>query len=70
MTLPLGRSPARRSLGTIFLVPMIVALTSCAGLLSALLGDGLWDGLSWLALSVPVVVALWFALRRQNTFRR
>lgn len=70
MTLPLGRRPARQSLGTIFLVPATVAVASCAGLVSALLGDGLWDGLSWLALSVPVAVVVWFALRRRNAVRR
>lgn len=67
---PLESRPARRSLGTIFLVPAVVAAASFAGLLSALLGDGLWDGLSWLALSVPVAVVLWFVLRRQDAIKR
>ena len=70
MTLPSVKRPARRSLGAIFFVPAIVAAASCAGLLSALLGDGPWDGLSWLALSVPVAVTLWCVLRRQNAVRR
>lgn len=33
------------------------------GLLAALLGQGFWHGLSWLALSLPIVVAGWYATR-------
>jgi hypothetical protein len=59
--------PHRQSLGAIFLVPAILAVLSGVGLISALLGDGVWDGLSWLALSVPIAVVAWYALlRRRN----
>lgn len=57
-------SPALRSrgksVGQVFLIPVLLAVVSLFGLLSALLGDGLFDALSWLALSVPVAVALWY----------
>ncbi|AMN39398.1 hypothetical protein [Rhodoplanes sp. Z2-YC6860] len=56
----------RQSLGAIFVVPAILAMLSGIGLISALLGDGMWDGLSWLALSVPIVVVIWFALLRRR----
>lgn len=46
----------------VFAVPALLALASAAGLVSALLGDGLWDGLSWLALGVVVGAALWHSL--------
>jgi hypothetical protein len=59
--------PKRQSLGAIFLVPAILAVLTCVGLVSALLGDELWDGLSWLALSVPIAVVAWYALVRRRT---
>ena len=57
----------RESLGDIFLVPAIIAAVSCAGLISALVGDDLWDVLSWVTLSVPVAVAIWYAFRRRRS---
>ena len=42
----------------VFGMPLLLALISLLGLVSALLGDGVWDALSWLALGIPVVVAL------------
>ena len=56
----------RQSLGDIFLAPVIIAVVSCAGLISALVGDDIWDVLSWLTLSVPVAVAIWYAFRRRR----
>jgi hypothetical protein len=29
------------------------------GLMSALMGDGLWDAISWFVLAVPLAVVLW-----------
>jgi len=46
-----------RRLLQIFAIPALVAAASFVGLLSALLGDGLWDALSWLALGLPVALA-------------
>lgn len=46
-------------LGTIFAPLVWIALVSVIGLLSALTGDGLRDLVSWITLSVPVVVLLW-----------
>jgi hypothetical protein len=42
----------------VFGMPLLLALISLVGLVSALLGDGAWDALSWLALGIPVAVAL------------
>ncbi|MDB5974160.1 MAG: hypothetical protein JWR07_920 [Nevskia sp.] len=42
----------------VFGMPLLLALLSLLGLVSALLGDGAWDALSWLALGIPVAVAL------------
>jgi len=45
-----------RSVARIFQFPAIIALAVSFGLTSALLGDGIWDTASWIALSVPLVV--------------
>jgi len=49
----------------IFQIPALLALVSLAGLISALLGAGWWDILSWLTLGLPVAAIAWaFAARR------
>ncbi|WP_315830783.1 hypothetical protein [Bradyrhizobium prioriisuperbiae] len=53
----------------IFLVPAIIAVIIAFGLVSALLGDGIWDALSWLALLLPVVVIAYYWLRRTQPRR-
>ncbi len=47
--------PYRKVYGT----AMILAAITLYGLLSALFGDGVWDELSWVALSVPLAVIVW-----------
>lgn len=56
-----------RRLQEIFAVPALLALLSIVGLISALLADGLWDALSWLALGGVVVATIWYALRRHDS---
>ena len=46
--------PQRR----IFVWPTVIGLASLTGLLSALIGDGTWNGLSWAMLAVPVGISL------------
>jgi hypothetical protein len=36
--------------------PMLLFVVITGGVLSALLGDDIWDSLSWLLLSVPLLV--------------
>lgn len=43
--------------------PLALALLTAVGLVAGLLGDGLWDELSDLALGIPVLAGAWFALR-------
>lgn len=40
-------------------MPLIMAMVSALGLTSALLGDDVWDYLSWLALAAPLAVIGW-----------
>lgn len=49
----------RRSSTQIWMAPVVIGLLSLVGLLAALLGDGMADVLSWLALAVPVGVSVW-----------
>lgn len=48
-----------------FALPAILALASMAGLVIALAGDGWRDGLSWIALAMPVAAVAW-AMRRRS----
>ncbi|MBU0601951.1 MAG: hypothetical protein KKD25_06070 [Gammaproteobacteria bacterium] len=56
----------RRTVMQVFLWPLVLALVTLCGLLSALLGDGVWDVLSWCLLAVPVAVCAVFASGRQD----
>jgi hypothetical protein len=62
-----GTRPAsrRQSLTQIFAVPFVVAVLSTIGLVSALVGNGIWDGVSWIALVVPIALCGWFVLPRR-----
>lgn len=50
----------------IWAIPIILGLSSAAGLMAALLGDGLYDLVSWLALALPIVVVSYFVASPQN----
>ena len=52
-------SKRKPRLWPVFKVPVLIALLSAAGLFAALLGDGLWDSLSWVGLGLPA----WLSLR-------
>ncbi|MBH2031590.1 MAG: hypothetical protein I8H93_26540 [Pseudomonadales bacterium] len=58
----------RRGLWMIFRWPVVLAVVSLFGLLSALIGDGVFDVLSWLGLGVPLGLlgVVWLRLRRAN----
>lgn len=56
-------SPAnnvRRTNLQIFKAPILLAVLSFAGLIAALVGDGPYDVVSWIALSVPCITISWF----------
>ena len=56
----------RRTLGQIFAGPIMVGALSIVGLLAALIGDGWWDAVSWLSLALPVLLYLFFVVRRKS----
>ncbi len=43
--------------------PIVLGIISAIGLVSALLGDSIWDALSWVTLTAPVAAVLWFVVR-------
>jgi hypothetical protein len=61
----------RQTLRQIFSVPLAIGLLSSIGLVTALVGDGWWDGLSWVVLALPVVLLMrlivWPAIARTRS---
>lgn len=55
-----ARSPFLRMWGA----PILLAVLTAIGLISALLGDGVWDYVSAVALGVPTIACAWYGLRR------
>ncbi|WP_338761946.1 hypothetical protein [Massilia sp. METH4] len=47
-------------------VPIMLAILTAIGLVAALLGDGVWDAVSGVALGLPVLVGIWHSLRKQD----
>ncbi len=47
--------------------PILLGILTLIGLLSALLGDGMWDVLSALTLGIPVVVTIWCFFKKSKT---
>ena len=45
-----------RGAARVFAIPFVLAALSAVGLTAALLGDEVWDALSWLALGIPIAV--------------
>lgn len=56
---------AQQTTRQLWTMPLALSIMTAVGLISALLGDGLWDAFSWVTLAVPVIVCVWFALRKQ-----
>jgi len=44
-------------------MPILLGVLTTIGLVSALLGDGIWDIVSAFALGIPVLLGLWHSLR-------
>lgn len=49
---------ASHTTAQIFAAPLAIGVITALGLTTALLGDGLWDWMSWTALALPVAVAV------------
>jgi hypothetical protein len=51
--------------GPVWTAPILLGLLTIVGLLSALLGDGVWDDLSAVTLGIVVLVGVWYGLRKR-----
>ena len=58
--------PRQSSFWKVFALPLGIGLLSAAGLFAALLGDGLWDSLSWVGLGIPAVIGTLALFRRRG----
>jgi len=47
-------------------MPVILGASTAVGLAAALLADGAGDVISWLALGVPAIVAIAYALKNDD----
>jgi hypothetical protein len=56
-------SPRRQTLWQIFMIPLVLGVLSTMGLISALVGDGIWDGVSWITLGIPILLCVYFFLK-------
>ena len=59
-----GSTAASRA-RSVFRWPLVIGAASLVGLLSALMGDGLFDVLSWLTLAIPLAVSAFAMTRRE-----
>ncbi|WP_252271796.1 hypothetical protein [Pseudomonas subflava] len=61
----------RRGLWMIFRWPLLLALLSLFGLIAALVGDDVYDLLSWLTLGVPLLLigVVWVRLKATRQTR-
>lgn len=55
-----------KTLRQIFAAPILIGVLSTIGLVAALVGDGWWDGISWLTLALPVLLYFFYTLRRRR----
>jgi len=53
-----------RLFGPIWTAPIVLGLLTIVGLISALVGDGVWDALSAITLGIVTAVGAWYGLRR------
>ena len=61
-----GQRKPVNSARDIFLMPLLIGIIRTAGLASALLGDGIWDAVSWFTLGFPVAIAGFFVCNVQR----
>ena len=50
----------------IWSAPVALAIISALGFACAILGNGIWDILGWMALAAPSVVTIWHIAKRSD----
>ncbi len=61
----MSTNPCRKRAAT-FTAPAVLAAVSLLGLISALLGDGVFDVVAWLAAGAPAAVIAWAIVARRE----
>lgn len=61
-----NRMRRRKTSWQIFVAPTFIALLSLVGLLAALLGNGVFDWVSWVGLAAPVLIVGWAMKARRR----
>ena len=56
----------RQPLRTVFAAPVLLALASAIGLVSALAGDGVEDVVAWIGLALPLAAVAWAMCARRS----
>jgi len=54
----------RQPFGPIWTAPIVLGVLTIVGLISALVGDGIWDALSAVTLGIVAAVGGYYSLRR------
>ena len=62
-----GNGTQSRPARQIFRVPALLAILSMIGLVSALVGDGAFDVISWATLAVPILVIIAILARHRTS---
>nr|WP_217343978.1 hypothetical protein [Noviherbaspirillum sp. L7-7A]MBV0878075.1 hypothetical protein [Noviherbaspirillum sp. L7-7A] len=60
----------KRSLLQMWGWPIAIAVSTLAGLIAGLVGDGAWDLLAAVALGVPALACVWLGSRRSTRRHR
>jgi hypothetical protein len=55
---------SHQTLRQIFAAPLVIGILSIVGLLAALVGDNVWDAVSWISLAIPFALFVFFIYRR------
>ena len=56
-----------RLFGPVWTAPILLGVLTIVGLISALVGDGVWDALSAFTLGTVVLVGAYYSLRQPKT---
>ncbi|MEH6306274.1 hypothetical protein RYH73_11510 [Olivibacter sp. CPCC 100613] len=51
-------------------IPIVLSIACTVGLLTALVGDDIWDVLSWLLLGSLPAIIVYYWIKSSNAFRR
>jgi len=59
---------SERTVGGLWMMPVVVGSLSAVGLTIALFFDGPGDVLSWVALGIPTAIAVYYGFHSRGTF--